>query len=213
MTRRLLTLSLLIVLTVGTVYAADNAVAAVDIAEVSERIELADGFYIVDATEQPLNRAFVIDSSTGEMVWFLQPFSDPSYFGTQLIDVDTFLGYTLSEFPVGSNIKWHRVYIYSMKKGATHLIRTPKTTGEHLPNEASQMHPVGFYGRSLVIYLNYYTQPSPSPDYKTILVTITGDWESLGVDLPDETPSADLNRDGKVDSTDLLILQSQWDPK
>ena len=212
MKHRPLILSLLIVLIDGTAYAADNAVASVDIAEVSERIELTDGLYIVDATEYPTDTRLVIDSSTGEWITLAQPFSDPTHFGTQLIDVDTFLGYNVNEFPVGST-KWHRVFLYSMKKGATHLIRTPIATSERLPSEASQMHPVGFYGRSLVIYLHYYTQPSPSPDNKTVLVTISGDWESLGVDLPDETPSADLNRDGKVDSTDLLILQSQWDPK
>lgn len=203
MTCRLLTLSLLIVVAGGTSYAADNAVAPVDIADVSAVIvSIADGLYIESAFVFPTATTTTITSTSGETITLHQPFSEWAN--------DNFLVANEETMILHGNTENHRIIaLYPPERGATIILRTIKNTP---PLLVWNLNVVGTQGESLLLYLRFAVDGTEAGMIEAI-VRIFGDWESLGVDLSDNTPSADLNRDGKVDSLDLLLLQAQWDPK
>ena len=199
MKRNLLTLSLLIVLAVGTAYAADNAVAAVDIAEVSEVLKLVDGLYVVGAVECP----HTVVSTAGETIILNEEVGTWGVHNHIVVDENTIMlqGQTGNDRVVA---------LYPRNGKASVIIRAHK---ESEAKTVGHLDVIGMIGKTLVLYMEFDAGYPAFPYHHGALVRISGDWESLGVDLPDETPSADLNRDGKVDSTDLLLLQAQWNPK
>jgi len=153
-------------------------------------LEIADGLYILDAYEY--DQYYLYDKKTGDRLSWSFPGGD------RTITKDIFVGLA------GTDLFLHEI------GGDTQIIA--RADGGSEVGQVSTFRYVGLLSETLIIELMYYISRGPDVRRK-VLVRISGDWESLGVDLPDETPSADLNKDGKVDSTDLLILQAQWDPK
>ena len=194
MKRNLLTLSLLIVLTVETSYAADNAVASVDIAEVSALLEIADGLYILDATVYGDGTGIGQLSTSGVTI---STYNSAAVMDSVLVvDKDTVM-------VSGREGEGLVVALLHGAGGVDIIIRRKPVT-------AGSTYHIGIADRVLFLWLVYHDGASTE---KSVIVRISGNWEAYGLDLPDDTPSADLNRDGKVDSLDLLLLQAQWNPK
>ncbi len=101
----------------------------------------------------------------------------------------------------------HHVTIARNSKGNEVIVlmsleEKSRIVAEISPNTFGETKILGFAQDVLLVRLNRY----PEED---ILVRITGDWN---VDTPASAspPTVDLNRDGKVDSKDLLRFQGSW---
>ncbi len=174
---------------------------AVDPSELASVIHLDPGLQIVDGYEYPCedddNCARIIDTETGQEIRMFQPYQPPIFPAGPVV-VSSDLMVNSGQTDTGFVIFFH------------HLSNGTKIIAYAEPNspDVEGFHHLGFVDRTLLVYLSY-DQPG-TVTRRNVIIRIAGDWEGLGIHLPKETQSADLDGNGEVDLTDLLLFRQQW---
>ncbi|HQL63809.1 MAG TPA: hypothetical protein PLQ35_16135 [bacterium] len=166
-------------LTTPWLVSAQQAPAPVDIASVSARLELAPGLRILDAYVFPfIDENHDLQTETGDIVSSDITGNLRCLTITPSLMIFTGLSYKNPQRP--SEVQCI-VYSYHIAKGARTLART---VVRGWPASEDEAHHIGFNNRILLVYL------WDRNAQKHMIVRITGDWESLGLDIPSASPTA-----------------------
>ncbi len=184
-------LFILIMFSVSITYSQENSSI---IGDAKEIVKLAPGLVIKDvAVLSTLEDRVLYDFVTNEKIIIDASYDDfwgPGGYGFFPITENVML------FSATTNNYYYKIFFYQIGKGARLILSCQKFKGI---NNVSIM---SFFNDTLTF--SYDTQG------KIIIAQITGDWKSLGLDIPKMRNVADLNMDGFVNSLDLIFFSKEW---
>ncbi len=171
------------------------------ISDVSKILTIIPGLYILDVSNFPdysvheLNCVFI--NTRKHIKGSMQP-----------IDEKLFV-FSLNRYSGGSMIK-DEVIIFHIKNGAKTIIEAPYNPE---PPHVNDIGIVSFFNQILSLYLGYSMGPGRD---RLQIVRITGDWKSIGIDIPvhstilSQNYFFDKNKNDYIDDEEILLLYNYW---
>lgn len=177
-----------------------------EIEKVLEWVTLAPGLKILDVTELPHDGVFV-DFETNEKIQvplgsYHDFFWSPPGKACWPISEDILL------FLVASDEEHENLFFYQIGKGARKAATIKKNPDHNNYPWIIDITIVSYINNVLTI--NYGFHESQSSPTQTLLIRITGDWKSLGIDVPETFVDVDVDNDGTVGRLDLLRFIEEW---